>query len=70
MKDGEKIFFSFKASGKGQTPGKVTAKVIGGTGKYANMQGESEGTRHTLNLSPQRPNFMSYQKIKIRYKLP
>jgi hypothetical protein len=72
LKDGEKVFMSFKHGGKmgiPPPPAKGTGKFIGGTGKYSGIQGELEFTSYTLR--PASEGIMqSCNKGKIRYKLP
>lgn len=72
LKDGEKVFMSFKHGGKMGTPtppAQGTAKIIGGTGKYSEIQGRTEFTSYTLRPSAEGISQM-YNKAKIIYKLP
>jgi hypothetical protein len=72
LKDGEKVFVRFKASGKLGTPmppGQGTAKMIGGTGKYSGIEGRTEYTQYNLRPSAEGIS-QSYNKAKIIYKLP
>jgi hypothetical protein len=72
LKDGEKVFVSFKQGGKTGTPtppSQGTAKMIGGTGKYSGIQGRTEYTSYYLRPSAEGIG-QSYNKVKIIYKLP
>jgi hypothetical protein len=72
LKDGEKVFLSIKFGGKigmPPPPGKGTAKMIGGTGKYSGIQGGTEYTSYFLRPSAEGIS-QSYNKAKITYKLP
>ena len=73
LKNGEKVFGRHKASGKwgGSPTVKFTGKLIGGTGKYAGIQGDFEGDRYNLtSVVKGAPITQSYVKAKIRYRLP
>ena len=69
LRNGDKIFGTGSCTGKIGAPGEGTATFIGGTGKCAGIQGSGEFTRYSL-----RPAFegiaQSYNKLKIRYRLP
>jgi hypothetical protein len=72
MKDGEKVFFSGKLGGKAGTPtppAKGLTKIIGGTGKYAGMQGRNEYVSYTLR-PPSEGTMQHLNRSKITYKLP
>ena len=72
MKDGEKVFLTIKFGGKMGTPlppSQGTAQIIGGTGKYAGIQGRTEYTTYYLRPSAEGIG-QSYNKAKIIYKLP
>jgi hypothetical protein len=67
--DGDKIFVTYKATGKMGVGGKGTATFVGGTGKMAGIQGSSEFTR--FNVRPvAEGTFQGYQRTKGQYKLP
>jgi len=72
LPDGEKVFASIKFGGKAGTPpppAQGTAKLIGGTGKYAGIEGRTEYTSYFLRPSVEGIS-QSYNKAKIIYKLP
>jgi hypothetical protein len=46
--DGDKIFATYKASGLAGKTGKGTTTYVGGTGKFAGIQGSGEFTRYML----------------------
>jgi hypothetical protein len=69
MKDGEKVFLSFKYGGKVGAPTKGTAKMIGGTGKYSGIEGRVELVSYPLRPSAEGIT-QSYNKAKIIYRLP
>ena len=72
LKDGEKVFVSYKMGGKTGTPmppNQGTAKMIGGTGKYSGIEGRTEYTSYYLRPSAEGIS-QSYNKVKIIYKLP
>ena len=72
--DGDQIFMTFEAKGKlGVTDGGVSgngiAKIVGGTGKCAGIQGSGEFERHSLR--PTAPGtFNSFNITKGSYKIP
>jgi hypothetical protein len=73
--DGDKAFFTYKASGNDFKGGKQTNTLVGGTGKLAGLQGGAEATRIVLRASG--PPASQYQgpyqglsKSKGQYKLP
>jgi hypothetical protein len=72
VKDGEKIFVKSSGSKKAQDPDrKITSRIVGGTGKYAGIEGQIEGSMYNLGQSPQKAYFISILfKGKVRYKLP
>jgi hypothetical protein len=72
LKDGEKVFSSIKIGGKmgmPMPPAQGTAKMIGGTGKYAGIEGRVEYTSYTLRPSAEGIG-QSLNRGKITYKLP
>ncbi len=73
LKDGEKVFISFKMGGKLGTPilppSQGAAKMIGGTGKYSGIEGRTEYTSYYLRPSAE-GIAQNYNKAKIIYKLP
>jgi hypothetical protein len=72
LKDGEKVFLSFKFGGKmgmPLPPAQGAGKMIGGTGKYSGIQGRTEYTSYFLR-PPAEGITQNYNKIKIIYKLP
>jgi len=72
MKDGEKVFSSGKMSGKVTTPpapSSGTLKLLGGTGKYAGIQGSAEFVSNPLR-PPAEGAMHSYSKTKMTYTLP
>jgi hypothetical protein len=72
LKDGEKVFMSFKMGGKTGTPmppSQGASKMIGGTGKYSGIEGRTEYTSYYLRPSAEGISQM-YNKAKIIYKLP
>jgi hypothetical protein len=72
MKDGEKVFSSGKMGGKVGTPpspAKGASKIIGGTGKYAGIQGRNEFISYALR-PPSEGVSQNINKSKITYKLP
>jgi hypothetical protein len=72
VKDGEKIFVKGSGSRKAEDPDrKVASRIVGGTGKYAGIQGQFEGGMYNLGQSLQKAYFVSILfKGKVRYKLP
>ncbi len=73
--DGDKAFFTFKASGILMKGGKQTNTFVGGTGKFAGLQGGAEATRFVLRSSgpsqpPYQGTFQGMTKSKGHYKLP
>jgi hypothetical protein len=46
--DGDKIFFTYKAAGISGKVGKGSTTYVGGTGKFAGIQGSGEFTRYML----------------------
>jgi hypothetical protein len=72
LKDGEKVFLKIKFGGKlgkPMPPSQGTAQIIGGTGKYAGIEGRTEYTGYSLRPSAE-GIMQSYNKAKIIYKLP
>jgi len=70
LKDGEKVFASLKTGGKAGGPSSKGAhNILGGTGKYSGIQGETESTSYPLRSSSEGAS-QSYNKLKIRYRLP
>jgi len=69
LKDGEKVFASLKTGAKAGGPSKGAHKILGGTGKYSGIQGETEVTSYPLRSSSEGAS-QSYNKLKIRYRLP
>jgi hypothetical protein len=70
LKDGEKVFKTLKQGGKVGAPtiqGK--AKLIGGTGKYAGIQGGTDYTTYFLRPAAEGIT-QYYTKTKFTYKLP
>jgi hypothetical protein len=72
--DGDQIFLTYEAKGKlGVSDGSVsangTAKIVGGTGKFAGIQGSGELERHSLRATA--PGiFNSFNVTKGSYKIP
>ena len=46
--DGDKIFITYKAAGQSGKVGLGSSTYVGGTGKFAGIQGSGEFTRYTL----------------------
>jgi hypothetical protein len=72
--DGDQIFMTYEAKGKlGVTDGGVsangTAKIVGGTGKFAGMQGSGEFERHSLRATAP-GTFNTFNVVKGSYKIP
>jgi hypothetical protein len=67
--DGDQIFLTYKATGKVGASAKVTDTIVGGTGKLAGIQGNSELTRFGLRRAAE-GTFQGTEKGKGQYKLP
>ena len=67
--DGDQIFSTYKATGKVGVRAKGTETIVGGTGKLAGIQGNSEFTRFGLRRAAE-GTFQGYEKGKGQYKLP
>jgi hypothetical protein len=73
--DGDKAFFTYKATGNIRTGGKQINTFVGGTGKLTGLQGSSEATRFPLRASgppgtPYQGPYQGLTKSKGQYKLP
>jgi len=73
--DGDKAFFTYKATGNVLKGGKQTNTFVGGTGKLAGLQGSAEVTRFVLRASgppatPYQGPYQGLSKSKGQYKLP
>lgn len=73
LKTGEKVFFTYTATGVAEPGGTGTAKgtaiITGGTGKVTNIQGSYEFIRTSVRSAMEGIG-QSYTKAKIQYKLP
>ena len=67
--DGDQLFTSYEASGRLGAVGKGTVTYVGGTGKFAGIQGSGEFTR--INVRPAAEGTLQgYNRVKEHYKLP
>ena len=67
--DGDQIFMTYKCAGMAGKTGKGTFTYVGGTGKFAGIQGSGEFTRHSLR-PPAKGVFGSFSVTKGTWKLP
>jgi len=67
--DGDQLFTSYKASGKLGGVGKGTFTYVGGTGKFAGIEGGGEFTRIGVRPAAE-GTFQGYNRVKDHYKLP
>jgi hypothetical protein len=67
--DGDKLFFTYKASGTLGKSAKGTFTYVGGTGKFVGLQGGGEFTRYSLR-PPSKGFFASFSVSKANWKLP
>jgi hypothetical protein len=67
--DGDKVFYTYKASGALGKSAKGTFTFVGGTGKFVGIQGSGEFTRHSLR-PPAKGVFASFSVSKFNWKLP
>ena len=67
--DGDKLFFTYKASGTLGKSAKGTFTFVGGTGKFVGIQGGGEFTRNSLR-PPAEGVFASFSVTKAEWKLP
>ena len=67
--DGDQLFTSYKASGRLGTVGKGTVTYVGGTGKFAGIQGSGEFSRIGVRPAAE-GTFQGYNRVKDHYKLP
>jgi hypothetical protein len=66
---GDQVFWTYKAAGRLGGPGRGTSSFIGGTGKFAGIQGNM--TYEEINLRPiAEGTIQGYTKSKGQYKLP
>jgi hypothetical protein len=67
--DGDQFFKTYQAAGKLGVASKGTAKIVGGSGKLAGIQGTSEITR--INVKPAAPGTIQViNRVTDHYKLP
>ncbi len=69
MPNGDKIYLRVFASGKAGEIPKGTVTLLGGTGKYAGIEGSGEYTEHT-SVPSEGAGWQGLVKMKLRYKLP
>lgn len=69
-KDGDQVFGKYTASGRIGAPAKGTLTFVGGTGKYAGIDGTAEWTRTPLRPVAADGTFHSVIKHTYKYKLP
>ena len=69
LRNGDKVFVTASCTGKRGVAGEGTTAIIGGTGKCTGIQGTGEFTRNSLRPAAEGIS-QSYNKLKIRYKLP
>ena len=67
--DGDQIFSSYKGVGKMGSGSKGTVTLVGGTGKFVDIQGSIEYTEFLLRPVSE-GTFQGYQRLKGQYKLP
>ena len=67
--DGDQIFATYKCSGTAGKSAKGTATIVGGTGKFVDITGTSEFTRHSLR-PPAKGAFGSFSISKASWKMP
>ena len=67
--DGDQVFATNKGTGKKGAVGKVTITLVGGTGKFAGIQGGGEATRTQLRPAAE-GMAQSITRATIHYKLP
>ncbi len=73
--DGDKAFFTYKATGNDLKGGKQINTYVGGTGKLVGLQGSAEVTRFVLRPSgppgtPYQGPYQGLAQVKGQYKLP
>lgn len=70
LTNGDKMFLTYKTSGKMGKPTivKGTAIIVGGTGKISGIQGGGEFTRYSLQ-PPAKGKFASVSIVKRHYKI-
>lgn len=68
--DGDKAFFTYKATGNHVKGGKQNNTFIGGTGRLTGLQGSAEVTRIPLRASGPAGSYQGVSKSKGQYKLP
>ncbi len=69
--DGDKAYFTYKATGSMVRGAKQTNTFVGVTGKLAGLQGSAEATRITLRPPSGPPgSYQGMSKSKGQYKLP
>ena len=67
--DGDQIFSVMKTTGKLRGGAKGVTTLVGGTGKFAGIQGNSEYTQYDMRPSAE-GTFQGYNIAKGHYKLP
>ncbi len=67
--DGDQLFTSYKASGRLGAVGKGTVMYVGGTGKFAGIQGSGEFSRISVRPAAE-GTLQGYNRVKDQYKLP
>lgn len=67
--DGDQIFGTWKGTGKLGLGGKGTTTIVGGTGKFASIQGSGEYTNFVMRPAAE-GTFQGYDRLKGQYKLP
>jgi len=69
LKNGDKVFAESAAEVKTGVPTKGKTRIIGGTGKCVNIQGNWEFTGYRLTPASEGIG-QSYNKLTIKYRLP
>jgi hypothetical protein len=67
--DGDKVFLTYKATGRLWKSAKGTVTYVGGTGKFAGIQGSGEFTRHGLR-PPTKGMLAGFAVAKTNWELP
>jgi hypothetical protein len=67
--DGDKVFWTYRSTGKMGVGAKGTSTLVGGTGKLTGIEGSSEYTDFPLRPAAE-GTFQGYSKVKGHYKLP
>jgi hypothetical protein len=67
--DGDQIFSTYKSVGKMGGIAKGTLTIVGGTGKLAGIEGNSEYTEFFMRPAAE-GTFQAYNRSKGQYKLP